>query len=312
MEQRTPEEELEYRRYLRRRIRRRKRRRQVMIARSIVGAVAVLLVFLICFGIGKLFSGGGDGGKKAKPSATPFVVDVPDGYDEIYQKLYGKREDFPQLDDILLGMERYPKDVLQMLVNNMETLDFVSDYLKHVDDTEANGNITAEELAMEGIPFFQQWDKRWGYVAYGNNILAINGCGPTCLSMVYTGLTGKGDYPPSTMADFCIENNYFDQESGTSWQLMLDGAQKLGLEASRLELTKKNIKSRLKKGLPIIVSMKPGDFTTTGHFIVLTGLTQDGKISLNDPNSIVNSSKDWEIDTIVTQSKAAWSYRYQD
>ena len=174
MEQRTPEEELEYRRYLRRRIRQRKRRRQVIIARCIVGAVAMLLVFLIFFGIGKLFFGGGEEEKKKPvPTATPFAVDVPEGYDGIYQKLYGRRKEFPQLDDILLSMERYPKDVLRMLVNNSETIDFVSDYLKHVDDKEANGGITAEELQQEGIPLFLQWDKRWGYVTYGNNIIAV-------------------------------------------------------------------------------------------------------------------------------------------
>jgi len=308
VEERTPEEELEYRRYLRRRIRQRKRRRQVMIARSIVGAVGVLLVFLVCFGIGKLFFGGGDESRNVKPSATPFVVDVPKGYDDVYQKLYGQRGDFPRLDDILLSMERYPKDVLEMLANNMETIDFVSDYLKHAGDTEAGGGITAEELQQEGIPLFQQWDKRWGYVTYGDNIIAINGCGPTCLSMVYTGLTGKGNYSPADMAGFCIENNYFSQESGTDWSLMLKGARKLGLESQRVEVSESSVRKKLKGGQPVIASMEPGDFTTTGHFIVLTGLTEEGKVVVNDPNSIANSRKEWELDTVIKQAKAAWSY----
>lgn len=313
MEQRSPEEELEYRRYLRRRIRQRKRRRQVMIARAIVAVVGMLLVFLVCFGVGKLFfndDSGGKGEKKIAATATPFVVDVPEGYDQIYQKLYGLREDYPQMDDILLSMERYPKDVLRMLIHNTETIDFVSDYLKHVDDTEASGGITAEELQQEGIPLFQQWDKRWGYVTYGNNIVAINGCGPTCMSMVYTGLTGNSDYTPAEMADFCIENDYFSQESGTSWSLMLNGARKLQLDSQRLEISKKSFRSKLKKGEPVIASMEPGDFTTTGHFIVLTGLTEEGKVSVNDPNSIANSQKEWDLDTIIQQTKAAWSYSY--
>ena len=312
MEERTPEEELEYRRYLRRRIRQRKRRRQVMIARSIVGAVGVLLIFLICFGIGKLFFGGAGGKENVKPSATPFAVDVPEGYDEIYQKLYGKRKDFPKLDDILLSMERYPKDVLEMLAKNMETLDFVSDYLKHVDDAEASGGITAEELQLEGIPLFQQWDRRWGYVTYGNNIIAINGCGPTCLSMVYTGLTGKSNYTPADMAGFCIENNYFNSESGTDWSLMLNGARKLGLNSQRVEVSKSSVRKKLKEGQPVIASMEPGDFTTTGHFIVLTGLTEEGKVIVNDPNSIANSQKEWELSTIIKQAKAAWSYAQEN
>lgn len=309
MEQRTPEEELEYRRYLRRRIQRRKRRRQVMLARGIVGAGGVLIITLVCFGVGKLFFGGA-GKEEAKPSPTPFVVDVPEGYDAIYQKLYGKRKEFPQLDDILLSMERYPKNVLQMVVDNPETVDFVSDYLKHVNDTEATGGITAEELQQDGIPLFQQWDQRWGYVTYGNDIIAIDGCGPTCMSMVYTGLTGKSNYTPADMADFCMENNYYNQETGTSWSLMLNGARKLELESKRIDVSGKSIKREIKAGRPVIASMEPGDFTTTGHFIVLTGLTEEGTVQVNDPNSIENSQKDWEMKTLVGQIKAAWSYSY--
>lgn len=62
------------------------------------------------------------------------------------------------------------------------------------------------------------------------------------------------------------------------------------------------------KGQPVICSMKPGDFTTTGHFIVLTGLTDDGKLMINDPNSVTRSEKRWDIDTIVGQAKSAWTY----
>ena len=64
----------------------------------------------------------------------------------------------------------------------------------------------------------------------------------------------------------------------------------------------------LEKKQPVICSMKPGDFTTTGHFIVLTGLTEDGKLMLNDPNSITRSNKRWDIETVVGQMKSAWTY----
>lgn len=312
LENRTPEEELEYRRYLRRRIRMRKRRRQVMIARAVVALAALVLVFFIFYGIGKLTGPitGSDEKKPAvteEPKVTPLVVDVPDGYQEVYDKLYKMHEDYPEINDILINMGKYPIELLTLLSNNTETLSFVSDYLMHVDDEGEGGAIEGKELNGT-VPLFQQWDKRWGYVTYGNNIIAINGCGPTCLSMVYTGLMGKGNYTPADMAGFCIENNYFDQESGTSWSLMLDGAKKLGLDSQRVEVSKKSMKRRLKEGKPVIASMEPGDFTTTGHFIVLTGLTEEGKVDVNDPNNIANSKKQWDLDTLVKQTKAAWSY----
>lgn len=314
MENRTPEEELEYRRYLRKRIRMRKRRRKVMIARAVVAFLSIVIVFFIFYGIGKMTGpvGGSDSStvsQKKKPESTPFVVDIPDGYEKIYTKLYAMREDYPEVDDILMNLEQYPKDVLRLLIHNEETLSFVSNYPKHIDDETVSGTITEEETEEE-IPLFQQWDERWGYVRYSDNILAINGCGPTCISMVYTGLTKKTDMTPADVADFSIEHNYYTKDSGTSWDMMLTGAQKLGLDAEKIAVNKEVIKEKLKAGQPVICSMKPGDFTQTGHFIVIRGLTDKGKMLINDPNSIARSEKEWKFSTVLQQIKAAWTYTY--
>ena len=314
LENRTPEEELEYRRYLRRRIRMRKRRRQVMIARAVVALAALVLVFFIFYGIGKLTGPitGSDEKKPAvteEPKVTPLVVDVPDGYQEVYDKLYKMHEDYPEINDILINMCKYPIELLTLLSNNTETLSFVSDYLMHVDDEGEGGAIEGKELNGT-VPLFQQWDKRWGYLKYGSNIIAINGCGPTCMSMVYTGLTGNTDKSPAAIADFCLENNYYTEDSGTSWSLMLNGAKKLGLDAEKIAVGAESVKEKLASGQPVICSMKPGDFTETGHFIVLRGITQDGKLLVNDPNNISRSEKEWDMDTVLKQIKAAWSYSY--
>jgi hypothetical protein len=54
--------------------------------------------------------------------------------------------------------------------------------------------------------------------------------------------------------------------------------------------------------------MSPGDFTKTGHFIVLTGIDSNGKIIVNDPNSPKNSNKHWDVNTLVSQMKGVWKY----
>lgn len=166
------------------------------------------------------------------------------------------------------------------------------------------------------IPLFLQWDKRWGYVKYGNNIIAIAGCGPTCMSMVYTALTEKSDMSPAQMANFCMENDYYADDTGTSWSFMKNGAEKLGLHAEQVPLSESGIKEKLTGGeaaetvQPLICSMKPGDFTTSGHFIVLRGISEDGKLLLNDPNSSENSAKEWDFDVVFKQIKAIWAYSY--
>lgn len=314
MEQRTPEEEIAYRRYLRKRIRMRKRRRKVYIVRAVTGVVALLflaLVFVGIRGIVHVVSGGGTKKEAAeKPKETPLVVDIPEGYEGIYKKLFAMRKDYDQVDDILISMSRYPKEILRLAIKNPETIDFVSDYLKHVDDDKASGEITEEEMSQV-VPLFIQWDKRWGYVKYGNSIVAIDGCGPTCMSMVYTGLTEKSDMSPAEMADYCTEKDYYTTDAGTSWTLMTTGAENLGLSVEKLDLKADTVKERLKSGHPLICSMKPGDFTSEGHFIVLRGITDDEKLLVNDPNNKAHSDKEWDFDTVFDQMKALWAYSYE-
>ena len=50
----------------------------------------------------------------------------------------------------------------------------------------------------------------------------------------------------------------------------------------------------LNNGQPVVCLQKSGLFTNSGHFIVLTGLTEDGKIIVNDPNG-----NNWNKNTIM-------------
>ena len=61
----------------------------------------------------------------------------------------------------------------------------------------------------------------------------------------------------------------------------------------------------LEAGHPVILAMGAGDFTTTGHYIVLTGL-QDGLFRVNDPNSVANSQKLWSYEQIESQIRNIW------
>jgi len=58
-------------------------------------------------------------------------------------------------------------------------------------------------------------------------------------------------------------------------------------------------------GNPVILAMGAGDFTTTGHYIVLTGV-EDGQFRVNDPNSIENSGKLWSYEQLESQIRNIW------
>ena len=189
-----------------------------------------------------------------------------------------------------------------------ETAGFVSDYPAHYRDHPSKD--VSGEVKKGVVPLFIQWDERWGYEDYGGNYLAVNGCGPTCLSMVVCGLTGETDANPYAVACYSEQQGYYTPGSGTSWSLMTQGAAHYGLDAERVTLSADAIADTLARGRVIIASMKPGDFTYTGHFIVLTGLDRDGRVRVNDSNSRLNSAKSWDAQVLVDQMKAAWSYSY--
>jgi len=160
-----------------------------------------------------------------------------------------------------------------------------------------------------GIPRLYQTDRRWAEKQYGTNVMEINGCGPTCLSMVYCGLTGDTKWNPYAVAKMAEENGYYVPGVGTSWDLMTEGAKKLGLKGEQMGLSEDAIRNSLESGSPIICAMGPGDFTTEGHFIVLTGVNEEGKIIVNDPNSEELSEKTWDLERLMGQMKNLWRYK---
>lgn len=88
---------------------------------------------------------------------------------------------------------------------------------------------------------------------------------------------------------------------------MRTGAEHFGLTAKELPLDEGVVTRALKNGQPIICSVGPGDFTTSGHFIVLVGM-EDGKIRVNDPNRHSTSSQLWDYDTLAGQINNLWAY----
>ena len=157
------------------------------------------------------------------------------------------------------------------------------------------------------VPFLYQIDPQWSDEPYAGGNIHENGCGPTCLSMVYISLTGKTDLDPAAMARFS-EQNGFTVDGMTAWALMTDGAAKLGLRSSELSASADVVRAELEAGRPIICSVRPGDFTTTGHFIVLAGLTDDGQVVVRDPNSAGNGDHPWDLERILGQCANLWSF----
>lgn len=177
--------------------------------------------------------------------------------------------------------------------------------------TPASGRPAAStprsEWRLGEVPSLYQTDPAWSQEPYAGGTIEKNGCGPTCLAMVYVALTGSTDMGPVEMAAFSERGGYVS-DGMTAWALMSEGASQLGLSSRELAANVPTVRAELEAGHPVICSVRPGDFTTTGHFIVLAGVAEDGGVIVRDPNSAERSARTWELGRVLGQCANLWSF----
>lgn len=203
------------------------------------------------------------------------------------------------------ALREYPAQLIALYRRNPETRDYVFEY------PQAHSERPEIDLRAEAgggtVPLLMQWDQRWGYDAYAGDLFGLTGCGPTCLSMVALYRTGDASLTPAYMRQFATEHGYAAWNNGTEWALFSEGAAELGLSSQELPLDRQRIVDHLETGGPVVCVVGPGDFTATGHFLVLTGW-EDGKFRINDPNSRENSERLWAYEEIQDQIRNLWAF----
>lgn len=234
----------------------------------------------------------------------PFIILLLDHYvlkeDVHMDAAYDQSADWSY---IIQHQDDIPPSLLKLAMHNKETIPFVSHYLRQPQNLSLD---LKTDLKSQEIPLLLQWDTRWGYRKYGDDFIAVNGCGPTCLSMILSYLQNNASLNPYVIAKYAYQKGYYTQ-AGTSWRLMDEGARCFGVNASQMPLNEDMIKQELDQHHPIICSVGPGIFTTEGHFIVLREY-KNGLIYVNDPNSRQHSQKGYRFDEIKNQIKNLWVY----
>lgn len=133
-----------------------------------------------------------------------------------------------------------------------------------------------EYKTYNSVPLYFQND--YPDTMFGSGTVATSGCSITCLAMVATYMTGH-EYFPDELA------GYFGGRAENNMKRMLYGMQKMRLPYNQCE-NWHVVMDELSRGKVVILMVnKKSIFTDTQHFVVLTGLTKDGKILLNDTNS---------------------------
>lgn len=161
------------------------------------------------------------------------------------------------------------------------------------------------------FPGFSYYNQNLYQETYKYDSIQESGCCPTCFAMVATYLTGREITPIDVIEDF----NPYCYEEGTdvTGTCFPDISSKYGLDTTRIDWRDRDaIINELNEGHPIILAVGQGNFTNSGHFIVLLSINSDNRVVVADPNSISNSICDYDVDFILNQTapieNAAWSF----
>ncbi|WP_243641192.1 C39 family peptidase [Xylanivirga thermophila] len=153
------------------------------------------------------------------------------------------------------------------------------------------------------VVYYNQADSRWKDKPYGKTgTIGRSGCGPTSLAMVISTL-GNKIVNPVEMARWSYKNGYYAEGAGSMHKLIPAGAISYGLNVEGVGTNAEKIIHALSNKKLVIAIMGKGHFTKAGHFIVLRGITEEGKILVADPISIKRSEQEWDLELILREAK---------
>lgn len=154
------------------------------------------------------------------------------------------------------------------------------------------------------VMYYNQLDERWADVMYGtSSTIGQGGCGPTSMSIVISTLTGEA-HDPVELAEWSVANGHRCEGNGSYHSLIPAAAAAYGLFCEK-NLDAQGIVDALSSGKLVVVIMSKGHFTQGGHFIVLRGVTSEGKILVADPASYGRSEQEWDLSIIMDESNKA-------
>lgn len=178
------------------------------------------------------------------------------------------------------------------------------------DYTEGSGKSYEGVTFTDGetkVVYFNQLDKRWAGKPYGTDTIGSCACGPTSMAIVVSSLTGQTVDPP-TMAEWAYENGYWCPGNGSYHTLIPGAAKYFGLSCESISPDEpQELVNALSGGKLVVALMAKGHFTTSGHYMVLRGVTKNGKILVADPASVSRSKQEWDLSIILNEVRRSAS-----
>lgn len=157
---------------------------------------------------------------------------------------------------------------------------------------------------VKDVVYFNQGEEPWASVSYGGSTIKSAGCGPTALAIVISTLTGENVTPQMT-SGYAMSHGLYVSGMGTSHAFPSSAAKNWGLEVERVKREQMDyVVKQLKEGrLAVVICAENTISGSSGHFIVLTGVTGDGYIAIADPGSRSRTGKLYSPATIQSYAR---------
>ena len=156
----------------------------------------------------------------------------------------------------------------------------ISDNKMEQTEPEVVEEVIKPGYIKKDVPLYDQ--RKYTKTLYGPGTVANAGCGITTASMAISYYIDQ-KITPDILAP------HYNIRKLTLQQRMLKALKDFNIEIVAEYYGKKQwskVYQALEEGHLVISYQSPGLFTQVGHFFLLTGLTEDGKVWVNDPNGM--------------------------
>lgn len=218
--------------------------------------------------------------------------------------------------NLVLKVLKLMQDGIDALKNGFFSLFHWTDFItggssggdSYVGNIDATGDIITYDTVtkcQKKVVYYNQGEEPWGSMPYGTSTIGAAGCGPTSMAIVISTLTGQTVNPQMTCA-YSIANGEYVSGVGTAHSFPTNAAHHWGLTCERVGKDRMGyVVESLKEGKMVVEICEAYTITGSGsgHFIVLTGVTRDGYITIADCASRERTTKVYSLETITSYGR---------
>lgn len=207
-----------------------------------------------------------NGDKTAQEQILDGEVTAPDtSQTDLYRKMFS-------------DLNAYPAYLGDLLAKDAGLLSFVASYPENKDKTITDAALSE---SVASYPVLSAADPRWGYMPYGNSIMAQDGSAPVVLSMILSKTFEDPELTPVYLANWASEYGYDKEPVRENDSIFSGAAYYFGVNMSPMGSLKTQVNNALSYGNVVAMGLKDGETT---RFILVESANDDGTWNVVDPS----------------------------